>query len=159
MKEIIVDVREYLEYVQGHIEGAKPVPLASLHWVSSAYPPSQPILLVCKSGRRAEQARQSLAQKGFQSLSVLPGGMDAWRAAGRPVVVTKHQPWTLERQVRTMAGSLILITLTLAYTLSSYFLLGTAFIGAGLIFAGASNTCLMASMLGRMPWNRAPRET
>ena len=62
----------------------------------------------------------------------------------------------MERQVRTTAGSLVLLTLALGCFVSRYFLLGTAFVGAGLVFAGVSNTCMMASLLARLPWNRQP---
>jgi Protein of unknown function (DUF2892) len=60
----------------------------------------------------------------------------------------------MERQVRIAAGSLVLLTIALAYFLSRYFLLGTAFVGAGLVFAGVSDTCMMASILAMFPWNR-----
>jgi hypothetical protein len=63
----------------------------------------------------------------------------------------------MERQVRTAAGSLILISLALARSVSHTFLFATAFVGVGLVFAGVSNTCLMASILGRLPWNRPAR--
>jgi hypothetical protein len=75
------------------------------------------------------------------------------------LVVVERRPWSMERQVRTTSGALILVTLVLAYTVSQYFLLGTAFVGAGLVFAGVSDTCMMASVLAKFPWNRAVRTT
>jgi rhodanese-related sulfurtransferase len=91
---------------------------------------------------------------GFETLMVLEGGMDRWRLEGRPVVTEKRQPWALERQVRIAAGSLVLITLALAVAVSKLWLIGTGFVGAGLVFAGVSNICMMATVLGRLPWNR-----
>jgi rhodanese-related sulfurtransferase len=154
MSEILIDVREYPEYASGHIEGSRLVPLSTIAEASETWNRSQPLTLVCKSGRRAEQARQQLAGKGFASLTVLPGGVDAWRNAGKPLIVAERRPWSMERQVRTVAGSLVVVTLALGYFLSPYFLLGSAFVGAGLIFAGVSDTCMMGSVLARMPWNR-----
>ena len=84
--------------------------------------------------------------------------MDAWAKAGKPINVTAHRPWAMERQVRTAAGSLIVATLALGVLKSRYFLLGTALIGAGLAYAGVSDTCMMASVLARMPWNRPSNE-
>lgn len=155
MEQKIIDVREYPEFAAGHIQGATPVPLATLTRVSQDWEKSHPLLLVCKSGRRAEQARQHLDSLGFTALNVLPGGMDAWDTAGNPVVQATRQPWAMERQVRVVAGALVVATVVLAVTASRYFLIGTALVGSGLVFAGVSNTCMMASVLGRMPWNRA----
>ena len=150
----LIDVREYSEYAAGHIAGSRLVPLATLGGACEAWDQEEPLTLVCKSGRRAELARQQLAEKGFLSVTVLPGGVDAWRGAGKPLTVAEHRPWPMERQVRTAAGSLVVVTLALGYFLSPYFLLGAAFVGAGLVFAGISDTCPMGSLLARMPWNR-----
>lgn len=153
----IIDVREYPEYAAGHIKGAKLVPLSTVAEMSETWDKTAPLTLVCKGGRRAEQARTLLADKGFTGLSVLPGGIDAWAASGKPVAKAEHQPWAMERQVRTAAGSLIVATLALGVLKSRYFLIGTALVGAGLVFTGVSDTCMMVSGLARMPWNR-PQE-
>jgi hypothetical protein len=71
--------------------------------------------------------------------------------------VADRRPWSIERQVRAVAGSLVLLTMLLAYLVSHLFLIGTALIGAGLLFAGVSDICMMASLLGRLPWNRSPK--
>lgn len=152
---MVVDVREYVEFALGHIEGARLAPLGEVAQMAEAWSREQAMVLVCKAGGRAEQARQRLAVKGFGELTVLEGGMDRWQAEGRPVVTEKRQPWSMERQVRIVAGSLVLVTLMLALTLSKLWLIGTGFVGAGLVFAGVSNICMMASLLGKLPWNRA----
>ena len=149
-----IDVREYPEFAAGHIQGALLVPLSKLESASASWDPAAPLILVCRTDRRSEQARHLLVQKGFTSLTVLPGGVEAWRASGKPLVTLERRPWSMERQVRVAAGSLVLLTIALAYFLSRYFLLGTAFVGAGLVFAGVSDTCMMASILAMLPWNR-----
>jgi rhodanese-related sulfurtransferase len=153
----MIDVREYPEFAAGHIEGSRLVPLGQLEQASRTWDKAESITFLCKSGRRAELARGQLAAQGFTSLTVLEGGVDAWRAAGNPLLSLARQPWSMERQVRTTAGSLILLTLALAYFVSMYFLLAAALIGAGLVFAGVSDTCMMASLLARLPWNRPAR--
>ena len=155
MGETIIDVREYPEFAAGHIQGATLVPLATLARTSQGWKKSNPLILVCKSGRRAQQARQNLERLGFTALTVLPGGMDAWSAAGKPLLKQTRQPWAMERQVRTTAGALVVATLVLGVTMSHYFLIFTALVGSGLVYTGVSNTCMMASLLGRMPWNKA----
>jgi len=152
---VIVDVREYVEFAAGHIEGALLAPLGELEQIAEAWPREQPLVLVCKAGGRAERARQRLAAKGFAELMVLDGGMDWWKLVGRPVVKERRQPWALERQVRIAAGSLVLITLALAVVVSKLWLVATGLVGGGLVFAGVSNICMMAMVLGRLPWNRA----
>ena len=151
----IIDVREYPEFAAGHLSGATLVPLSNLTEKSKAWSRSHSLTMVCKSGKRAEQGRQLLVANGFTSVEILDGGMDAWQAAKQPVVVAERRPWSIERQVRTVAGSLTLVTLGLGYFASSYFFLGTGFVGAGLVFAGVSDTCMMGQMLARLPWNRA----
>jgi len=152
---VVVDVREYVEFASGHIEGAQLAPLSKVECMAEVWPREQVLVLVCKAGGRAERARLRLAAKGFEALMVLDGGMDRWRLEGRPVVTEKRQPWALERQVRIAAGSLVLLTLALALMASKMWLVGTGLVGGGLVFAGVSNFCLMASVLGRLPWNRA----
>lgn len=154
MDAVLIDVREYAEFAAGHIEGSRLVPLGSLKDASRGWSREEALLLVCKSGVRSEKARQMLEAEGFTSLRVLEQGIDGWRAAGNPLVVAERRPWSLERQVRTAAGSLVLVTMLLGWAVSPWFLLGTAGVGAGLVFAGVSDTCMMGSVLSRMPWNR-----
>lgn len=151
---VVVDVREYPEYAAGHVEGARLAPLGSLERVVESWSRDEALVLVCKAGGRAEKARQQLAAKGFSNLMVFDGGMDRWRAAGLAVVKEAHQPWSLERQVRIVAGGLVLVTLWLGLSVSKMWLIGTGSVGAGLVFAGVSDICMMASLLGWLPWNR-----
>lgn len=152
--QTIIDVREYPEFASGHIEDSKLVPLGQLSAQCKDWDRSEPLTLVCKSGVRSERARQQLGAMAFTALTVVEGGIEQWKAEGKPLAVLASQPWSMERQVRTTAGGLVLITMALAYFVSPKFLIGTGLIGAGLVFAGVSNTCMMASVLGRLPWNR-----
>jgi rhodanese-related sulfurtransferase len=154
MKTRLIDVREYPEFAGGHIEGSELVPLGTLDKASEGWSHSEPLTLVCKSGRRAELARQTLARKGFTSLTVLDGGVEAWKNGGKPLTVAVNKPWSMERQVRVTAGSLVLVFCVLGLFLSPKFFLGAALVGAGLVYAAVSDTCMMASVLGRMPWNK-----
>ena len=153
MEGRLIDVREYPEFAEGHIEGSKLVPLGTLEKASEGWDRSAPLTLVCRSGRRAEDARQTLAGKGFTSLEVLDGGVEAWSTSGKPLTVAENKPWSMERQVRVTAGALVLTFCGLGMLTSKKFFLGAGVVGAGLVYAGASDTCMMASVLGRMPWN------
>lgn len=149
----LIDVREYPEFADGHIEGSELVPLRTLNKTSDDWERSAPLTLVCRSGVRAEDARQTLAAKGFTSLTVLNGGVQAWTNSGKPLTVVPKKPWSMERQVRVSAGVLVLAFCGLGLLTSRTFVIGAALVGAGLIYAGVSDTCMMASALGRMPWN------
>ncbi len=153
METRLIDVREYPEFAEGHIESSELVPLGTLHSASEGWDRSAPLTLVCRSGRRAEQAKQTLAAKGFQSLNVLQGGVQAWTNGGKPLTVAASKPWSMERQVRVTAGSLVLTFFGLGLLTSKRFFVGAALVGAGLVYAGVSDNCIMASVLGRMPWN------
>ena len=112
-------------------------------------------MLVCRSGARASQAEQALAEAGLPNLRVLDGGMMAWEAAGAPVNRGPER-WELERQVRLIAGSVVLVSGVVGLFVPGVHLIGTA-IGAGLTFAALSNTCAMGMMLSKLPYNRGPR--
>ena len=92
--------------------------------------------------------------KGFQSLNVLEGGVEDWKSGGKPLAVAANKPWSMERQVRVTAGSLVLASFGVGLLTSRKALVGAALVGAGLVYAGVSDTCMMASVLGRMPWKR-----
>ena len=153
MEARLIDVREYPEFAEGHIEGSELVPLGTLDKASEDWNRSEPLTLICRSGRRSEQARQTLAKKGFTSLKVLDGGVQNWTSGGKPLTVAVNKPWSMERQVRVTAGSLVLFFFGCGLLTSKKFFVGAALVGAGLVYAGVSDNCMMASVLGRMPWN------
>jgi rhodanese-related sulfurtransferase len=145
----LIDVREFVEYAAGHAPQARLIPLGQLDRRSGELDRTRPVVILCKSGKRAAAAADKLAAAGFEKLSVVQGGTDAWIAAGLPVDKIARRPWSLERQVRLAAGILIIAGLFIP---PWPFL--SAFVGAGLAFAALTNTCGMAMLLARMPWNR-----
>ncbi|MEV7584493.1 rhodanese-like domain-containing protein [Streptomyces erythrochromogenes] len=153
----LLDVRTPGEFRTSHIPGAHNVPLSILreHVADLRTHLDGGVVLVCRSGSRAAQAQEALAGAGLADLSVLDGGMLAWEAAGAPVERGEAR-WDLERQVRLVAGSVVLATGVAGLFLPGVHLIGTA-IGAGLTFAALSNTCAMGMLLSRLPYNRGSR--
>ncbi|MFJ1569341.1 rhodanese-like domain-containing protein [Streptomyces erythrochromogenes] len=153
----LLDVRTPGEFRTAHIPGAYNVPLDTLreHRAELLTHLDEDVVLVCRSGARAAQAEQALAEAGLPNLRVLDGGMMAWEAAGSPVNRGEAR-WDLERQVRLIAGSIVLVTGVVGVFVPGAHLIGTA-IGAGLTFAALSNTCAMGMMLAKLPYNRGPR--
>jgi rhodanese-related sulfurtransferase len=155
----IVDVRTPGEFAARHIPGSYNVPLPDLaeHRAELAHGAgvSAPVVLVCESGRRATTAETQLTTAGLPGVHVLDGGVAAWERRGLPIARTASQggPWTLERQVRLVAGSIVAtsVAASLAWRPSA-FLAGA--VGLGLVVAAVSDTCAMGSLLARLPFNR-----
>lgn len=153
-KYTVVDVREYPEFAAGAIPGARLVPLASVAAAARNWDRSSSYVLVCKSGKRSLQAADCLANEGFRNVAFLEGGTEAWKQAGFPLQAAAHKPWALERQVRVIAGAMVALSTILALLVSPWLLVWALSVGVGLLFAGITDLCLMATVLGKMPWNR-----
>ena len=149
----IIDVREFSEFDSERIEGAQLKPLSNLDKQIAEIDASKPVYLMCRSGGRAKQAAEKLSNKGFSDVYVITGGMTAWANANLPVIKGESKIWSLERQVRFAAGSLVVLGVLLSLV-SPYFILLSAFVGAGLVFAAVTDTCGMAMALAKMPWNK-----
>lgn len=149
----ILDVRTDAEYEAVHITGSYHVPLDELaeHTDHLAFG-THPIVLVCESGRRAATARDLLRSADVDGIHILAGGVQAWSAAGGDVVRGTDR-WAMDRQVRLVAGTIVLIGM-----ITSLFLPGAQWIaagvGTGLTFSALSNTCAMAVLLSKLPYNR-----
>ncbi|MBL8799322.1 MAG: rhodanese-like domain-containing protein [Planctomycetia bacterium] len=153
----VIDVRTPVEYRAVHARGARLVPLDQLDPQAELSArngrSSEPLYVICRSGSRAKQACERFLAAGFDNAVAVEGGTLAWEQAGGAVEHGRAAV-SLERQVRIAAGSLVLAGAVLALALSSWFALLPAAIGAGLIFAGVTDTCGMGLLLARMPWNQ-----
>jgi rhodanese-related sulfurtransferase len=156
---MVIDVRSAAEFESLHIRGSYnlPLPLLSEHADELAARLGSRVVLVCQSGVRAEQARQRLARAGVDTAYVLTGGAPGFAAAGGDVVKGKDR-WALERQVRLVAGSLVVLGLAGGRFVSPKIRTLAGVIGTGLTFSAATNTCAMGKALAAMPWNRAATE-
>jgi rhodanese-related sulfurtransferase len=149
---VLVDVREPVEYAGERIPGAISRPLSQFS--GEGLSPGQGVVLYCQSGRRSQQAAQRLLAAGWPEVGQMDGGIIAWKRAGYPVVRDPKAPISLFRQVQIVAGSLVLLGTVLGATVSPWFLLLSGLVGAGLVFAGVTNTCAMGMLLAQLPYNR-----
>lgn len=154
-KVSLIDVRTPAEFREIHVPFAVNCSLdrLSVAEVQSRCPSAEPVYIICKSGSRGSQACQKLEAAGLSNVINVEGGTAAWEAVGLPVVRGK-KAISLERQVRIAAGTLVLTGAALGFFIHPAWIGLSAFIGAGLIFAGVTDTCGMAMMLARMPWNQ-----
>ena len=79
----LLDVREPYEYAEGHIDGARLLPLGELGRRLNELPRDREILVICRSGNRSGAATRQLVQAGYHAVN-LSGGMIGWQRAGFP---------------------------------------------------------------------------
>ncbi len=157
----LIDVRTPIEFREVHVEIARYIPLDQLDVaaVMQAHNGSanEPLYVICRSGSRGQQACEKFLKAGWSNVVNVEGGTMACVEAGLPVVRGKKAV-SLERQVRIAAGALVLLGATLGWFVHPAFIGLSAFVGAGLIFAGITDTCGMGMILARMPWNQCSQK-
>lgn len=153
----LIDVRTPVEFQEVHVEIARNVPLDRLDVAAIMQArngsSNEPLYVICRSGGRGQQACEKFLKAGFSNVVNIEGGTMACVEAGLQVVRGKKAV-SLERQVRIAAGLLVLLGAALGWFVAPAFIGLSAFVGAGLVFAGLTDTCGMGMMLARMPWNQ-----
>lgn len=153
----LIDVRTPVEFREVHVEFARNIPLDRLQpkEVQSQRNGNsdEPLYVICRSGARGSKACEAFVAAGVANVVNVEGGTQACEASGLPVVRGK-KAISLERQVRIAAGFLVVLGAALGFWVHPYFIGLAAFVGAGLMFAGITDTCGMAMVLARMPWNQ-----
>ena len=155
---VVVDVRSPGEFAAAHIRGSYNVPLDALPEVASQLSSlrDEIVALVCRTGMRAGQAETILRNAGVDSARVLDGGIEGWERAGLPLDRGRGA-WSIERQVRAIAGGLVLTGVLGSLAVNRKLLWLSGFVGGGLLFAGLTDFCGMAKLLMLLPHNRADR--
>ena len=150
----LIDVREPGEFAGEHIPGATLVELSQFDPRKIPQTENTQLVLYCRSGNRSAIAAQKLFDAGFESVTHLSYGIGAWKEAGYPTVTNRDAPISLMRQVQIVAGSLVLTGLVLGALVSPWFLLLSGFVGAGLMFSGVTDTCMLGMLLAKLPYNQ-----
>lgn len=146
----LIDIRSRDEHARARIPGSENRPVDALGRVGEG----PCVIYHCRSGMRTSANAERLAAASDCPAYLLEGGLDAWRAAGLPVAEDRKAPLEIMRQVQITAGSLVVLGVVLGFTVQPAFLGLSAFVGAGLVFAGSTGWCGMAKLLAVMPWNR-----
>jgi len=157
----LIDVRTPAEFESIHAEGARNLPLDKLSADAVcrvAGTRDGKIYVICHSGMRATKACEQLKAAGIDNVVCVEGGTQAWEQAGLPVVRGTRKVLPIIRQVHICAGSLVLAGVVIAAaTGNPWWTLLSGFVGAGLVFAGATGACGMAMLLAKMPWNQGSK--
>ncbi|MBP6473574.1 MAG: rhodanese-like domain-containing protein [Chloroflexi bacterium] len=82
---VVFDVREQVEYDEGHIPGVTLIPLGEVANRLSEIPKDKTVIMTCRSGNRSGQATDFLRQNGYTNVHNMEGGIVAWQQAGLPV--------------------------------------------------------------------------
>lgn len=151
---VLIDIRESDEHAREHIVGARLAPLSAIDSHDFDRDHAKAAVFHCKSGMRTQANAARLLARGFREAYYLEGGIEAWKAAGLGVHANTKAPLEIMRQVQITAGLLIVTGVALGWFVNPAFYALSAFIGAGLTFAGATGWCGMAMLLKTMPWNR-----
>lgn len=155
-----LDVRTVAEMRSSHLANTFNIPLQDLtaerllKKLAQCNAQPKAIYLLCQGGKRAEAAAKLLEGKLDADLFIIEGGVNALRAAKAPLIDAPKAHMSIDRQVRITAGSLILIGVLLGWFIAPAFIWLSGFVGAGLVFAGVTDSCMMASLLARAPWNK-----
>lgn len=153
----LIDVRTPVEFREVHSVYARNVPLDSLNpdavMAARGTAAEQPLYVICRSGNRSGKACEAFVAAGFTNIVNVEGGTKAWDEAGYSVKRGK-KAMSLERQVRIAAGFLVFAGTMLGAFQHEYWLGIPAFVGAGLMFAGITDTCGMGMLISKMPWNQ-----
>lgn len=150
----VLDVRTPAEYESVHIPGSWNVPLDTLreHRGELVRHLADDVVFVCRSGMRAEQAELAFAEAGMPNVHVLEGGIDAWISHDGEIR-RGHQQWAIDRQVRFVAGTLVLAGGLGSLLAPRLRWLATA-VGGGLAFSALTDTCAMGAALSKLPFNQ-----
>ncbi len=153
----LIDIRSQKEFTDAHIPGALLLPAALIDADCTPQIKDGQVVFYCSSGMRTKAAHPAIETAGFKDTAYIDGGLNAWRSAGLPVkTVTGNAPkLDIQRQVQITVGVLLLISTALSFIISPMFAIADALIGAGLLVAGLTGTCMMARALLWMPWNRS----
>lgn len=150
----LIDVRTPAEFEAVHARGAESVPLDRLDPAAMGANGGGGVYVICQSGGRSAKACERLMAAGLAGVCSVEGGTTAWEAAGLPVERGASRVISIERQVRIVAGTLVVIGTVLGWAVHRAFLGVPLFVGSGLVFAGVTDFCGMGMLLARMPWNQ-----
>ena len=155
----LLDVRSALEFSQAHIKDSINIPIDMLvAKINDLNKSGQSYIVFCRTGNRSPMAADMLMQSGIHGVKVMQGGMMRWQKEGLSVIKGEGGI-SLERQVRLIAGSLVLLGILLSWFMYWAFILISLSVSCGLIFAGLTDNCLMGMLLMKLPYNKKLYQT
>jgi rhodanese-related sulfurtransferase len=150
----IVDVRQPEDFAHYHISGSINIPLEELHSKYTMLDNAKSTLLISGTGEKARSATLCLCQHDRLNTRVLKGGLSAWMKSGAPIEKSRTLPWEVERQVHVVVSLLILLGISLAYTVNPSFIWLSVGTTLGMLMSGLTGSTVLRDFLADAPWNR-----
>lgn len=163
----LIDVREPDEFAQERIAGSRLMPLSRLDARAAAPRAGRRVVFQCKSGRRSSDAARAVAAAtvGGGEIYNLVGGIEAWKKESLPVEQGAEARGGgggarigVMQQTQLAIGVMVLAGVAIGYLVHPLGLVLSAFMGCGLLLAGLTGVCPLASLIARMPWNKGAKE-
>jgi glyoxylase-like metal-dependent hydrolase (beta-lactamase superfamily II)/rhodanese-related sulfurtransferase len=149
-----LDVRSVLEFSQAHIKDSINAPIDILALKAPELSKAnRHYIVLCRTGNRSPMAADMLIQSGIHGVKVMDGGITRWQKEKLPVEKGAGGI-SIERQVRLIAGSLVLFGIIMAWLVHVGFIAIPLFVACGLIYAALTDNCLSAMLLMKLPYNR-----
>ena len=145
---LLLDVRDPDEFAGGHIAGARSLPAREIDQRVCEIPKEREIVTICELGVRGTQAAMRLRELGFKHVERLAGGMRAWKEQGFAVEKDAGAPWVLQKQIRFLAGALMVSGVGLSYFWKPAIALALL-VGIGLVAIAIVNFGAIAKLLMR----------
>ena len=151
----LIDVREPEERSRILIAGSLSMPLSSFD--ARSVPVDQGIMPIfhCRRGGRSAKALEQFCAGSSAGAAHMTGGIESWKPAGLPVVERAGISLTPMQQTQILMGAVVLLGTALALLWSPWALALTTIVGSGMVYAGATGSCALASLLEKAPWNRS----
>lgn len=153
-KARLIDVREPRERARMLVPGSASMPLDSFDAAQLHAAKDELVIFHCHGGTRSRKALDRALAHGKGTYAHMRGGIQAWKAAGLPVVESPGLSLTPMQQTQVLMGLLVLVGTLLGAFVTPWALILSGFIGCGMIYAGLSGNCAIANLLASMPWNR-----
>jgi len=149
-----LDVRSLSEFEEAHIKDSINIPIDALvPRAGELGVPGQEYIVLCRTGNRSAMAADMLMRSGVPSVKVMDGGILRWQAEKLPVIKGESRV-SLERQVRIIAGTLVLSGILMSWLVHWAFIFIPLFVSCGLVYAGITDNCLMGMLLMKLPYNK-----
>ena len=154
--DLVLDVRTVAEHDKmaltmphWHVDIAhlNPVKFIKEHCLDG----TKTLYILCRRGGRGMTAAEKFIRVGFTNVAVIKGGILNAQKEGMAIVYSHSI--SMERQVRIMAGSIVLIGIILGF-ISPWFYLISVLMGFSLIMGGIRGRCPLVYILSEMPWNQ-----
>jgi rhodanese-related sulfurtransferase len=152
----LIDIRTPQEHKREYIDCAENIEIDDIY--DADIKEDEVVVLHCQSGNRTNQAGAKITGLKAKNIYLLDGGINAWKKHKQPTQKNIKEPLPIMRQVQIIVGFMVLLGVVLSFTVSQYFMILSAFFGAGLLFAGLSGTCALANVLELLPYNSKSRK-